>query len=80
MKTVADLIAELREYPDDTPVYVAIDPEGNGFNQFADVGIYYTQNLEYSLDSIYNDMDEAQESFDEYDEVSVMPQVVVIWP
>lgn len=38
MKTVADLIEELQQYPSHFKVVMSIDPEGNGFHKFQDIG------------------------------------------
>lgn len=35
--TVADLMDRLKRLPDDLPVWVSSDPEGNGVNPLADV-------------------------------------------
>lgn len=69
VKTLKELIKDL---PDDMEVKMSIDPEGNGFRNLTAACVdYWDENY---AEPVYEDDD------DEFDDVSGLPEVVVLWP
>ena len=85
--TVGQLKQWLSEYPDDRPVVLSSDAEGNRYRHLSaygdcqlksddyDLELYDEQDLEYELEGYYDDEIEERKA-----ELEALPKVVVFWP
>jgi hypothetical protein len=75
---VKELKEMLEKIPDETPVIISSDPEGNSYGKlegFGEARVYQQDLDRYFIDSIYGEEDEVDPS--EWDK---MIPVIVFWP
>lgn len=79
--TVNELIAELQKMDGDSRVIVSKDAEGNGFSPLssANDGYLYEADTTWSGD-IINIEDENDYEDSDWDYITTLPAVVVLWP
>lgn len=75
--TVAELIEKLKQFDANTPVWVAKDPEGNGFDslyEVVDFEVYETEEVEPGEFETYLKYDEMEEVSKKHN------KIVMLWP
>lgn len=75
--TVAELIERLKWFDPDTPVWLAKDPEGNGFDNLysiEDFDLYETEEFANGASETYLKYDEMADVAKDHD------KIVMLWP
>lgn len=79
MTTVSELIARLEKLPQDRPVILARDEEGNCFMDVNELGTYYVDNTEVGQYDGVTSEEDLKDSYGE-DYAPFVQEVVVLWP
>jgi hypothetical protein len=80
---IKELIEMLNEYPEDTQIILASDPEGNGYGKLSahDVGKIAKEELaKYHIDDYCSDGHSDEDCDLEPGERDTMEKVIVLWP
>lgn len=79
---VKELRELLNQYPDETPVLIARDEEGNGFNHLSDYGFSHYADDDYEVEVYHPDDIEELKKWAESDEEDYIEpaKALVLWP
>lgn len=77
---VGELKAELADVPDDWPVVMSADPEGNGYHELSDVEKcrWHSKWQEIKLFELTDEL--RDQGYDEEDVNMDLPPAIAMWP